>query len=203
MLSDKNTSDEVISMRDQIKKGKVSAVLEVIRFIAIAAILVVIVRQYVIQPFIVNGDSMVPTFLSGQYLIIDELTYNFRSPDRGEVIVFRYPNDPEQFFIKRIIGLPGETVIIRNDSVTIKENNNDQGVILEEEYVKGRTTRNVVTVLGDNEYFVMGDNREASSDSRIWGPITDKHIVGRALVRLLPINSVDLLPGDHSNEFNN
>lgn len=203
MFPNKNSSEPEDKIESQIKKGKISAVLEVVRFIAIAAILVVIVRQYIIQPFIVNGDSMVPTFINGQYLIIDELTYNFREPERGEVIVFRYPNDPEQFFIKRIIGLPGETVIIRNNTVSVKENSNDEGVLLEEEYVKGRTARNVVTILGDDEYFVMGDNREASSDSRIWGPINDSHIIGRALLRLLPVNSLDLLPGDYSNDFNN
>lgn len=183
--------------------GKGQAIGEIIRFIAIAAILVIIVREFVVQPFIVKGDSMVPNFHSGEYLIIDELSYRFRDIARGEVIVFRYPKDPTQFFIKRIIGLPGENVDIKDNKVTIKKTSGDQGIILEETYLQGKTVRNTSITLSDDEYFVMGDNREASSDSRMWGALPEDFIVGRALLRVLPVSKADLLPGDFSKEFLN
>lgn len=200
---EQETKDSKPGPKHKKTEGPSKAIGEVIRFIAIAAILVIVVREFVVQPFIVKGDSMVPNFESGEYLIIDELTYRFRDIDRGEVIVFRYPKDPKQFFIKRIIGLPGESVTVRDNKVTIKKTSGDQGTILEETYLLGSTLRNTSVTLGDDEYFVMGDNREASSDSRSWGALPESFIVGRALLRVLPISKADFLPGDFSNEFLN
>jgi len=172
---------------------------EIIQFLVISFVLVFGLRTFVAQPFIVSGSSMDPTFEDGQYLIVDEITYRFREPERGEVIIFRYPKDPSKFFIKRVVGLPGETILIQKGKVSIKED--EETVVLEEPYTQGLTIKDMSRNLGDNEYFVLGDNREASSDSRIWGPVPREDVIGRALFRLLPVAHADVLPGDYSDEL--
>lgn len=170
--------------------------LEILKFTIIALAIVVPLRMFIAQPFVVSGESMVPTFEHGDYLIIDEISYRIHDPKRGDVVVFRYPLQPDRFFIKRAIGLPGETVLIQNNTITIINEEHPQGFILEEEYLEGmRTEGNVRTELGMDEYFVMGDNRSASSDSRFWGALPKSFIVGRALVRLLPLEHIELRPG--------
>src|SRR5580700_7614121 len=152
---------------------------ELLKFIVIAAIIILPIRFFVAQPFIVSGESMSPTFENGQYLIVDELSYHFEAPQRGDVIVFRYPKDLSQFFIKRIIGLPGETVIIHDDTVSIKETNG-QTVALNEPYVVNQGDGSDATyIIPPGQYFVMGDNRPESSDSRVWGLLPAQNIVGR------------------------
>ncbi len=153
--------------------------------------------MYIAQPFIVSGSSMDPTFANGEYLIVDELSYRLDDPERGDVIIFRYPQDPSKFFIKRIIGLPGETVVIKGSAVSIVNTANPDGFALDERFLSHETYSNMRVVLNDDEYFVMGDNRPASSDSRIWGPLKRKLIIGRALVRLLPVTRAQVLPGAH------
>lgn len=163
------------------------------------ALLIVIVvlplRAFVISPFVVDGESMHPTFENLDYLIIDELTYRFSAPARGDVIVFRYPLNPSVFYIKRVIGLPGETVSINHGVVSIKETDGIS-FTLSEPYVAAEdaTYTNSVT-LGSGEYFVMGDNRPNSSDSRVWGPLPRQDIVGRVLLRLLPLSHAGFFPG--------
>lgn len=172
---------------------------EILQVIVVAVIIMVPFRMYIAQPFIVSGPSMDDTFLNGQYLIVDELTYETRAPHRGEVVIFKYPLDTKKYFIKRVIGLPGETIEIKKNKVTIFNENNPNGFALDEPYVK--TDSNTVirpdmkVVLGNDEYYVMGDNREVSSDSRIWGPVKTKLITGRPFLRLLPINKFSLFPG--------
>ena len=141
---------------------------EFAKIVLLSLAIVLPIRLFIAQPFIVRGASMVPTFQDGEYLIIDELSYLLRQPQRGEVIVFRYPRNPSQFFIKRIIGLPGETVVIDNGSVAVKNNSSPDGFLLDESYLSDTivTAPNSTTQLGDGEYFVMGDNRLESSDSR-------------------------------------
>lgn len=148
---------------------------EFIKVVLISLAIVLPIRTYIAQPFIVSGESMEPNFHDGEYLIIDELTYQFRQPRRGEVIVFRYPLNPREFFIKRIIGLPGETVEIQTGKVVAK------------------AAPNVTMILSENEYFVMGDNRPNSSDSRFWGALPKNKIMGRALLRLWPIARAEVL----------
>lgn len=168
---------------------------ELLKFALIAVIIVVPVRLFIAQPFIVSGASMEPTFDNGEYLIVDELTYRFDEPKRGDVIVFKYPKDPSQYFIKRVIGLPGETVTISGSSVSVMKADNIT-VALEEPYVINEGNGGDLTVhLGEAEYFVMGDNRPESSDSRVWGVLPEENIIGRALVRLLPIHDATILPG--------
>lgn len=141
---------------------------------------------------------MQPTFETGQYLIIDQISYQFEEPKRGDVIVFHYPNDPDKFFIKRIIGLPNETVVIEDGKVIIKNASHPDGVVLSETYLSGQSrdrNNNTVVQLGPDEYFVLGDNRGASLDSRVWGPLSEDFITGRVVLRLLPPQESNIFPG--------
>jgi signal peptidase I len=138
---------------------------------------------------------MEPTFLNGQYLIVDELTYHFDPPQREDVIIFRYPKDTSQFFIKRIIGLPGETVMIRNGVIEVQKLDGST-ITLNEPYVTNQGNGPDATYpIPEGEYFVMGDNRPESSDSRSWGLLPRQDIVGRAILRLLPPSYATLFPG--------
>ena len=168
---------------------------ELLKFALIALIIVVPVRLFVAKPFIVSGASMEPTFDTGQYLIIDELSYNLSAPQRGDVIIFKYPKDPTQYFIKRIIGLPGETLHIKSGQVSVTTVAG-KTLTLPESYIKNIGNGSDIDVpIPTDQYFVMGDNRPDSSDSRYWGLLPRANIVGRAYVRLLPLQSISLLPG--------
>lgn len=168
---------------------------ELLKFVVVAAVIVLPVRLFVAQPFIVSGASMSPTFENGEYLIVDELSYRFEAPKRGDVIIFRYPRDPSEFFIKRIIGLPGEVVTIAGGQVSIKQQSGET-LTLDEPYVKNiGNGRDATYEVGDSNYFVMGDNRPESSDSRIWGLMPRTNLVGRAIVRLLPVQQASIFPG--------
>jgi signal peptidase I len=170
--------------------------LELVRFAIIAVLIVIPIRTFVAQPFIVSGASMDDTFHDGQYLIVDQISYYFDNPKRGDVVVFRYPKDPSKFFIKRIIGLPGDTVTIENSIVTITNADHPEGFVLNETYIKSMQPAAPRTeTLGEREYFVMGDNRDHSSDSRSWGVLQEERIVGRAFLRLFPPNEMSLFPG--------
>lgn len=166
------------------------------RFAVLAALIVVPIRLFVAQPFVVSGASMVPTFDTGHYLIIDEISYRFENPKRGDVIVFRFPFDPTKFLIKRVAGLPKETITIQGDTIRIKNAAHPESFIWEQETVResGRPAEQYIT-LQDDEYFVLGDNRDESADSRLWGPLKKKFIIGRPIVRLLPLKKADFFPG--------
>lgn len=169
--------------------------IELLKFALLALCIVIPVRLFVAQPFIVSGESMVPTFQNGQYLIVDELTYHIEAPKRGDVIVFRYPKDPSQFFIKRIIGLPGDVVHISDSGIKVTHSDGTT-IALDESFVVNQGnggTQDYPVPLGN--YFVMGDNRPESSDSRSWGFLPRKNIVGRVFVRMLPISTSSLFPG--------
>lgn len=170
---------------------------EIIKVLAIAAVIVVPIRYFIAQPFIVRGASMEPNFKDREYLIVDEISYLVRAPKRGEAIVFRYPRDPHQFFIKRIIGLPGEKVEVRHGRVKIFNAAHPEGFILNESYLvpQDRSTYPDGIVLVDAaEFYVLGDNRDASSDSRFWGLLGRKLIVGRALFRAWPLTRFGMVP---------
>lgn len=168
---------------------------EFVKLIVVSLLIIIPIRLYIAQPFIVRGSSMDTTFENGDYLIIDEVSYQFEKPHRGEVIVFRYPHDPSKYFIKRVIGLPGETIEIKDGVVTVKNDAYPEGFKLEENYIQGETLPGSYKQLGDKEYFVMGDNRPFSSDSRYWGSLDENYIIGRALVRLWPIEELEFWPG--------
>lgn len=169
---------------------------ETLKFILTIAIIVIPIRTFVVQPFIVKGVSMDPAFATGHYLFIDRLSYRFTDPKRGEVIVMKYPKGPKTDFIKRIIGLPGETVTIRDGKVTITQKDGTS-FELSDDFVdeKNRISDNSKTTLLDDEYFMMGDNRADSSDSRAWGPLPRDLVIGRVFLRLLPVSKIDLFPG--------
>ncbi len=169
---------------------------ELFRFAIIALFIVLPIRIFVAQPFLVSGASMEPTFENGQYLIVDQLTYRLEEPVRGDVVIFRYPRDPSKFFIKRVIGLPGETIRIEGTSVIIEDETHPDGFILDEPYLgMVEEVAFLAKKLGAGEYFVLGDNRDQSSDSRVWGVLDRDKIVGRAFLRLLPVSDLTLLPG--------
>jgi signal peptidase I len=169
---------------------------EILQFSLIALLIVIPIRFFVAQPFIVSGASMESTFHSGEYLIVDQMSYYFHQPTRGEVVIFKYPRDPSKFFIKRVIGTPGDTVTIENGIVTITNEANPDGFILEEPYAEPMPPAPKLSeTLGEREYFVMGDNRDESSDSRTWGVLQQEKIVGRAWARLFPPSALDYLPG--------
>lgn len=163
---------------------------EVIKVAVISLAIVVPVRYFLIQPFFVRGQSMEPNFSDGQYLVIDEISYRLTEPKRGEVVVFKYPNDPSQYYIKRIVGLPNETVEVDSGRVIIYNEEFPSGVEIKENYLEPLLTTPGLTKveLGPAEYFVLGDNRRASSDSRVWGSLPADNIVGRVWVRGWPIN---------------
>lgn len=163
-------------------------ILEISKIVAIALLIVIPIRYFIFQPFYVKGASMEPNFRDGDYLIIDEITYKFKAPERGEVIVFRYPNDPSQRYIKRIIGLPGETIEIKQGKIIIYDENGNGQVLEELAYLPASTLTpgDVLVALEENEYFVLGDNRAASADSRRWGSLPRENIIGRALIRAWP-----------------
>lgn len=168
---------------------------EFLRLAVIAAAIAIPVRYFIAQPFIVRGASMEPNFHDGQYLIIDELSYFFRAPQRGEVVIFRYPLDTSEYFIKRVIGLPGETVEIKEGSVFISSPDHPTPVKLDESYLPAGLSMqgNIRFTLGAHEYVVLGDNRPVSSDSRIWGVLDRKFITGHAVFRAWPLDKVGLL----------
>lgn len=170
---------------------------EYVILIGSSLLMVFLVRTFIAQPFVVNGASMEPTFHTNEYLIVDQLSYELGSPHRGDVIVFKYPLIPSRFFIKRVIGLPGETVRITGSKVEIQKPNEEDFFTLEEPYVEFEKESFVETKLANDEYFVMGDNRLASLDSRSWGPLKDSFIVGKAFVRLFPPSKIDFLPGSY------
>lgn len=174
---------------------KVSFLKDLLKYAVTALVVVVPIRTWVAQPFVVNGSSMDNTFKNGEYLIVDEISYRFKEPERGDVLVFKYPEDPSKYFIKRLIGLPGETVTVRNDQVTIQNAANPDGFTLTEPYADSKTFGNVTITLDEDEYFVMGDNRVVSLDSRIWGPLPKEDVVGRPVFRLLPFSRSGIFPG--------
>ncbi len=172
-------------------KKFLSFIWEVSKLLIVTLLIVVPIRYYVFQPFIVKGQSMEPNFETGDYLIVDELSYRLRAPQRGEVVVFKYPQAPSQRYIKRIIGLPGETVEIKDGKIVIYRENSEVKILDELAYLPSyyQTEGNIRTTLNENEYFVLGDNRAGMSsyDSRRWGPLPRENIIGRALFRAWPI----------------
>lgn len=173
---------------------------EIARFGLMVLVIVIPFRIFIAQPFIVSGTSMVPTFLDGEYLIINEISYRLDEPEREDVVVFRYPNDQKKFFIKRIIGLPNEIIEIKGATITIKNAENPNGFVLDQSFIKNNSENNIRYELKDNEYFMMGDNRPASSDSRYWGAVEKKLIIGKVFLRLFPINKIAILPSDYKGE---
>ena len=185
-------------------------ILEIVKVFLLAFIIILPIRVFLFQPFFVQGASMEPNFENNQYLIVNEFGYvtsvdalgihlfnmhPFEELQRQTVTVFRYPKNPSQFFIKRVIGLPGEKVQIKNDQVTIFNAQHPDGFVLDESaYLSSNvvTSGDMVINLKPDEYFVMGDNRMFSSDSRIWGPVPKSDIIGKVLLRAWPLDQLSV-----------
>ena len=182
------------------KGNKKETIWELVRFAFIAIAVVIPIRIFIAQPFIVSGSSMFPTFKNGDYLVVDEISYRLKNPERFDVIIFRYPHDQTKYFIKRIIGLPNEKIDIKEGIITVTNSEHPDGLILEQPYVQNESDGNAHYELKEGEYFVMGDNRLASSDSRYWGALKRNLIIGKAFIRLLPIQNIDLLPGHYQQQ---
>ena len=169
-------------------------VVELLKIVIISLVIIIPVRYFLIQPFYVKGASMEPNFYDSEYLIIDEISYRFHEAQRGDIIVFRYPKDPQEYFIKRVIGLPGEEVQIKDGEITIFNSTNPNGFVLKETYLDPELKTNSLTqekiTLGGKEYYVLGDNRNQSKDSRSFGPVDKSFIIGRVLFRGWPFNRV-------------
>jgi len=169
---------------------------ETVKVVVISLAIILPIRYYLVQPFFVKGASMEPNFEDGDYILVDELSFRFRDAERGEVIIFRFPQQPSQFFIKRIIGLPEETVQVKDNQVTVFNEENPEGFVLSETYLapEQKTLGTMTTKLDDNEYFVLGDNRLQSSDSRRWGPVNQNLVMGRAFLRPWPFTRASKIP---------
>ncbi len=173
--------------------GPVSFVLEVAKVVVVALICIFLIRQFLIKPFYVRGASMEPSFYDNEYLVIDEISYRFGEPARGDVIVFHYPENPSQIFIKRVIGLPGETVQVTETDIVITSAATPSGFTLVEPYLHGQPSYEPETFsLGQDEYFVMGDNRNSSLDSRRFGPVGRDEIIGKMWLRAWPVDRLDV-----------
>lgn len=184
---------------------------EVVKVFFWALVIIMPIRVFLFQPFFVQGASMEPNFKDGDYLIINELGYKktnvgfdslnlftvspFKDLQRDDVVVFKYPKNPKQYFIKRVIGLPGEQIKISEGKITIFNKQNPDGIVLDEKlYLSGDvvTSSEQIRTLKDDEYFVLGDNRQFSHDSRAWGPVSKSHIVGKVLLRAWPLGKSQL-----------
>ncbi|MFA6381780.1 MAG: signal peptidase I [Candidatus Buchananbacteria bacterium] len=171
---------------------------EIFKVVVISLAIIIPVRYFLIKPFYVKGASMEPNFYDHEYLIIDEISYRLGNPSRGDIVVFRYPFDTSQYFIKRVVGLPGETIKIADGGITVSNAKNPGGVVLKEIYLSPgtQTLGEAEVTLGSDEYYLFGDNRMASLDSRAFGPVKRSYIIGRTLWRGWPLNRIGLL-NDH------
>lgn len=183
------------TLENEVKQGSKWSMRDLWHFVLLIVFVVLPIRYFVAQPFIVSGASMDPTFTDGQYIIVDQLTYKFNNATRGDVVIFRYAGDTSKFFIKRIIGLPGETVKIAGNEIFIKKVGATEFEKLDEQDITKDFSFTAEWTLLPDELFVMGDNRKNSLDSRYFGPIKKDTIIGRAFVRLLPLTTIDYLPG--------
>lgn len=175
-------------------------VLELIKIVVISLVIIIPIRYFLIQPFYVKGASMEPNFQDHEYLIIDEISYRFNAPQRGDILVFKYPRNPQEYFIKRLIGLPGEEVQVRDGGIYIYNTEHPEGFFLDEPYLAPGTKTYGLTEekikLSAEEYFVMGDNRNASKDSRSFGPVNKSFITGKVLLRGWPFDRIKLFEAE-------
>lgn len=161
-------------------------VFEVVKVVIISLAIILPIRYFLVQPFVVDGASMEPNFYNKEYLVINEISYRFNQPQRGEIVIFKNPENPSVYFIKRMIGLPGEKIEIKKGVVYI----NDQ--LLPEPYLQHFSSADYpARTLGPDEYFLMGDNRSNSHDSRNIGPVNKKYIIGKVWFRGWPLNRLN------------
>lgn len=185
----------------ELLKALGSFLLDTLEIITTAFALFVVMFLFVVQIHEVRGDSMLPNFHDNEYVLTDKVTYHFREPQRGEIVIFKAPPKPRDEYIKRLIALPGEKIRVQNNQITIYNEEHPEGFVLQEDYLAPGTVSagktaippNTKVAVPDNEFVVMGDNRGASSDSRSWGPVKKGLIVGRAIIRIWPPNALSLI----------
>ncbi len=179
-------------------ESKQESSFDLIRYCILAGIIVFVFRIFVAQPYLVEGASSYPTFKNGDYLIVEQISKRFEEPKRQDFLIIRYPKDRTKYFIKRLIGFPGEKISIVGGEVFVQKKESGgwgEPQKLNEPYVVYSKIENLDFELGNDEFFVMGDNRAGSSDSRVWGPILKSDIVGRPFVRLWPLDKIGVWPG--------
>ncbi len=179
---------------------------EMLKIVIIAFAIIIPIRYYVVQPFYVKGASMEPNFYDHEYLIIDEISYRFNQPARGDIVVFEYPRNPQDYFIKRIIGLPGETIEIKNNQIIITNQEYPNGFVLDESLYLDQDTRtqgDKLVELAEDEYYVLGDNRSSSLDSRAFGPIKRQSIIGKTWLRGWPFDRFKVFSSPEYQALNN
>ena len=167
---------------------KLSSLREIIESIVIAVILAVVIRMFIIEPFYIPSGSMEPTLLINDRIIVSKVSYYFNEPERGDIVVFKYPKDPERNFVKRLIGKPGEVIELRDsklyvDGKQVAQNFLPPGL----EYPDYGPIK-----VPEGQYFMLGDNRNNSEDSRYWGTLPEENIIGKAVVIYWPLNRIGL-----------
>lgn len=185
------------------RKFKVKLVfLEIIETIIFVLVIVLPVRYFVFEPFVIKGESMSPNFHNGDYLIAEKISLFFEKPKRFDVVIFKAPPHEEDYYIKRIIGLPGETVEIKNGKIYIYNKQNPQGLELKENFLTTQLDPNekIKITLKNDEYFVLGDNRQASFDSRKWGPLPQKNLIGKVILKVWPLEFIKIKQSKITNE---
>ncbi len=178
---------EITHVKRQSRNGLWSEGLRLFRDIFLIIVVFILFGVFFVQPVVVEGTSMLPQLQDGERLLVNKLVYykfqnvSWGHIERGDIVVFWFPNDPDKSYVKRVIGLPGETVDVRNGRVYIN------GIELNEPYLDTEHNRSLPTwpakKVEDHHYFVMGDNRDNSSDSRYWGLVPEKYIYGKAFFR--------------------
>ena len=171
-----------------IVKSIINFVMDILETFVFIGSIFIVIYLFILTPNQVKGASMEPTFHNGDYILTSRITYKFRNPQRGDVIVFRSPKNPDIEYIKRIIGLPGDKILIENNEVYVN------GIKLEEAYISAKTNlweggfikEGVPIIVPADHVFVMGDNRPRSSDSREFGPIPIDSIIGQVFYRYFP-----------------
>ena len=184
------------SFTDSTQKKRSQGSIVVYTIVAVG--LALLIRFFIAAPYIVSGASMEPTFYNYHYLIIDRVSYRLGEPQRGDVIVFDLPQDTSRALIKRVIGLPGETVVVKGSTVSIKNAANPEGFTLSEPYLDPNDfggISDITVTLDEGQFFVLGDNRRVSADSRVWGTLPREDIVGRVFLRLYPFTQLGIFPG--------
>jgi signal peptidase I len=195
MLEGQNEKNQEPTKSNEIEKSILGMIglffVELVKVAVLAGVTIFLVRYFLFKPFYVKGQSMEPTFYEKEYLIIDEISYRFREIERGEVVVFRAPYNRDDFYLKRVVGLPGERLKISENKIIIFNSDHPQGIVVEEGSYLAESTPGASTVtLGPEQYYVLGDNRDASFDSRRFGPVNGVDIIGRAWFRGWPFNRI-------------
>jgi signal peptidase I len=194
-MTEETKTQPELSQKSPEKQSVGAFVWDLFKILIIALLIIVPFRAFIAEPFVVSGSSMLPNYHNRDYLIIDRFSYRRGSPERGDVVVLKFPKDPSQYYIKRIIGLPGERVSFEQGGVVIFNQANPNGLKLTESYLKSSSEtfgKNQEAVLGEGQYFVLGDNRTASSDSRVWGILPKEDIVGKVWLRVFPLGGFGL-----------